>query len=76
MELIRLKAPELDFWVDVRLVHRQGRWLAVATISGDAELGLGNSPAGAVREALRTLGDRASSAFVRALRGSGTCSRA
>lgn len=45
---LRLRASALDFWVDVRLCSFGGRWIAVADIGGEPELGL----AGTVREAL------------------------
>jgi hypothetical protein len=35
----RLRAPGLDFYVDVRLRGFEGRWVAVADIAGDQELG-------------------------------------
>lgn len=37
----RLQAPSLDFWIDVRLRQFDGRWLAVAEIGGEPEIGLG-----------------------------------
>jgi hypothetical protein len=61
---IRLHAPELDFWVDVRLREFSGRWLAVAEISGDREIGLGRSAREALAASLGSLGDRAASALM------------
>ncbi len=51
-----LSAPDLDFWVEVRLVGCDGRWIAVATIAGDSELGWGYGIQAALRMALSSLG--------------------
>lgn len=59
METRILSAPELDFWVAVRLVGHEGRWIAVAAIAGDPELGWGSSMRAAVRMALSDLGTEA-----------------
>jgi hypothetical protein len=40
---IRLSSPLLDFFVDVRLTSRGARWIAVAEIAGDREIGLGRT---------------------------------
>jgi hypothetical protein len=39
----QLSSPGLDFYVDVRLRDFGGRWLAVADVAGDNEIGLGRS---------------------------------
>ncbi len=51
-----LSPPDLDFWVEVRLVGHEGRWIAVAAVAGDSELGWGLSMRAAVRMALLSLG--------------------
>ena len=51
-----LSAPNLDFWVEVRLFGYHGRWIAVASIAGDLELGWGRSIGAAVSTALSSLG--------------------
>lgn len=63
---IRLAAPELDFWVDVRVVTHFGRWLAVAIIGGDLEIGTGGSCDAAIAEALASLGQCATHALLAA----------
>ena len=57
MRQIRLSSAEIDFWVDVCVYAHADRWLAVATISGDREIGLGTSPRQAVRNSLHPLGE-------------------
>ena len=37
----RIRSASLEFFVDVRLHDFDGRWLAVADISSDHEIGLG-----------------------------------
>ena len=56
---IRLIAPTLDFWVDLRLRRYGEHWLAVADISGDPEIGLGASAHEAIAVAVASLGPRA-----------------
>lgn len=41
---LRLRASCLEFWVGVRLRNFGGRWVAVAEIAGEHELGLGATP--------------------------------
>lgn len=52
----RIGAEQLDFYVDVRLQNFGGRWLAIADISGDHELGLGRSAREALSASLSSLG--------------------
>ena len=52
----RLAASDLDFHVDVALRNVAGRWLAVADIAGDKEIGLGLSPREALAASLSSLG--------------------
>lgn len=54
-----LRAPTLDFWVDVRLRNFEGRWLAVADIADEHEMGLGASAREALTAALSCLGQHA-----------------
>lgn len=60
---LRLTASSLDFWVDVRLASFNGRWLAVADICGEAEIGLGTTRSGALSAALAVLGLQAAKAL-------------
>lgn len=57
----RLTAPSLDIWVEVRLRGYGERWLAVAEISGDPEVGLGATARQAIGAALSSLGAQARS---------------
>lgn len=56
METRILSAPDLGFWVEVRLVGHHGRWIAVATIADEPELGWGLSMRAATQMALSSLG--------------------
>jgi hypothetical protein len=60
----RLTAPDLDFWVDVRLCSFGDRWMAVADIGGDPEVGLGATARLALAGSLTYLGDRAAAALL------------
>jgi len=60
-----LSAPGLDFWVEVRLVGHDGRWIAVAAIAGEPELGWGSSMRAAVQMALSSLGPEAVRELIR-----------
>ena len=60
----RLSAPELDLSVDVRLRSFGERWIAVAEIAGDRELGLGASAREALAAALTSLGEAATTALL------------
>lgn len=60
----RLQALTLDFWVDVRLREFHGRWLAVAEIGGDQEIGLGATACEALAASLSSLGEHAASALL------------
>jgi hypothetical protein len=53
---IRLASPALDFHVDVRLTQRHGRWVAVALISGEREVGVGRTAPQALAASIATLG--------------------
>ena len=55
---LRLTHPRLDFWVDVRLLPFEGRWLATADLAEDRpDVGTGDTPREAIRNALRALGE-------------------
>jgi hypothetical protein len=59
---LRLTYPRLDFYVDVRLTPFAGRWLATADLAEDRpDVGSGDTPREAVRNALRVLGEPYSS---------------
>ena len=60
----RIGAPPLDFYVDVRLRNFDGRWLAVADIGGDRELGLGRTAREALVASLASLGAIATAALL------------
>ena len=60
----RITASSLDFFVDVRLRDFGGRWLAVAEISGDYEIGLGRGPHEALAASLVLFGDSAAAALL------------
>lgn len=60
----RAAAPHLDFYVDVRLRNFDGRWLAVAEIGGDREIGLGSSARQALAASLSSLGSAAATALL------------
>ncbi len=60
----RVSAPSLDFYVDVRLRSFAGRWLAVADIAGEPEIGLGLTPRKALAASLASLGAAAADALM------------
>ncbi len=60
----RLSAPSLDFCVDVRLRKVGGRWIAVADIAGEHELGLGATARTALTAALSSLPGAAAAALL------------
>lgn len=53
---LRLSDPELDFWVDVRICHLDGKWLAVADLAGTPDFGVSRDADLAVLFALWSLG--------------------
>jgi hypothetical protein len=59
MQRARLRSPDLDFWVVITVIGSDDRWLAVAWIGGDAEVGYGDKSASAVADALSSLGSGA-----------------
>ena len=58
MQHLRLTHPELDFWVDVRLREWDGKWLAVADLADEPDVGTGMEPREALRGVLSALGPR------------------
>lgn len=61
----RLSSPSLDFSVDVRLRDFGGRWLAVADIAGEREMGLGRTARDALVASLSSLGVQAVRIYLR-----------
>ena len=58
MERLHLTHTEPDFWVDVTVHERDGRCMATADLAEDSlDVGVGDSPQGAVRAALKALGE-------------------
>jgi len=54
----RLTHPDLPFYVDVIVHEREGRYLATADLAEDSrDVGVGDTPAEAVRAALKALGE-------------------
>jgi hypothetical protein len=53
---LRLTHPAIDFWVDVRLLETDGRWLAVADLASTPEVAVASRPDLAVFLALWPLG--------------------
>ena len=56
--LIRLTAESLPFWVEVDVRDYDSRWIAVADLAGEHDLGLGLTARQAIKEALASLGPR------------------
>lgn len=52
MRHLRLQHPSLDFWIDVRVRQLNGRWLVVADLAGEPDMGIGNTPSEALWAAL------------------------
>jgi hypothetical protein len=55
----RLVCDDLGLDLAIRLRQLDGRWLAVAEIAGEPEVGSGATPRVALAAALATLGERA-----------------
>ena len=54
---MRLSHPALDFYIDVTVHERDGRFMATADLGEDSrDVGMGDTPQEAVRAALRSLG--------------------
>lgn len=67
MQHMRLASTMLDFWVDVAVLENGGKWLAVAKISGEPEIGMGDSLSGAVSDALQPFGPEASNLLMKSI---------
>ena len=61
---IRLRTSQLDFYVDVHLRNFEGRWLAVAEIADEPEIGLGRTARDALVGALSSLGAASTAALL------------
>ena len=59
-----LYSEALGVDVAIRIRELDGRWLAVAELDGDPEVGIGASPRTALAAALATLGERAAAALM------------
>jgi hypothetical protein len=64
VQRLRLTSPALDFWVDANVLERDSRYLAVAEIGDEREIGFGSSRGGALRAALQSLGPEATESLV------------
>jgi len=53
---LRLTHPGLDFWIDVRFLELDGRWLAVADLAGSPEIAVSTEQDLALLFALWPLG--------------------
>ena len=60
----RLSSQLLDFYVDVAIRDFGGRWLAVADIAGEKEVGLARSAREALVASLSPLGSAATDALL------------
>jgi len=58
MQHLRLTHPVLDFWVDVRPREWDSKWLTVADLADEPDVGTGMEPREALRDALMALGPR------------------
>ena len=54
---MRLRHPDLAFHVDGTLTEKDGRWLAVAMLADQPDVGTGSDPREALRTALAALGE-------------------
>ena len=62
---MRLRHPGLSFYVDVTLTEKDGRWLAVAMLADEPDIGTGSDPREALRAALAALGEPYASELAR-----------
>ena len=62
---LRLRHPDLVFHVDVTLTEHEGRWLAVAMLADEPDIGTGTDPREALRAALAALGEPFASELAR-----------
>jgi hypothetical protein len=54
---LRLRHPELAFFIDVTLTEKDHRSLAVAMLADGPDIGTGSDPRKALRAALKALGE-------------------
>ncbi len=67
---LRLTHPDLDFYVDVDVHGREGRYMATADLGKDSlDVGVGDTPQEAVRAVLRSLDERYGSSMAESVRG-------
>jgi hypothetical protein len=67
---LHLTHPRLDFWVTVEVWGRDGRYMATADLGEDSrDVGVGDTPQEAVREALRSLGEPYATEMAESLAG-------
>jgi hypothetical protein len=64
MQRARLRSSNLDFWGDIAVIALDDRWLAVAWIGGDADVGYGNKSVTAMADALSSLGPAATASLL------------
>jgi hypothetical protein len=60
----QLGSADLGIEVRVRLRQLDGRWLAVAEVGGEPEVGIGSTPRAALTASLATLGERTAAALM------------
>jgi hypothetical protein len=54
---LRLRHPELVFWIGITLTEHEGRWLAVAMLADKPDIGTGTEPREALRAVLAAPGE-------------------
>jgi hypothetical protein len=54
---LRLRHPDLPFRIDVTLSEKGGRWLAVAMLADEPDIGTGEGPRQALHAAPEALGE-------------------
>jgi hypothetical protein len=62
---LRLTHPDLDFWIDVRVREFDGRWLAVADLADQPEVGVGWTVEEALEDAFAVFEQRRAAALTR-----------
>ena len=62
---LRLRHPDLVFYVDVTLTEHEGRWLAVVMLADEPDIGTGTDPCEALQAALAALGEPFASELAR-----------
>lgn len=72
MQRLRLRSRDLDFWVDFTVIGLDDRWLAVAWIGGDAEVGYGDKRETAIVNAMSSLGPTATADLMSGMQAEST----